>query len=258
MSRLVDLVVIGGGSGGMAAAKEAAQFGAKVVLFDFVKPSTQGTTWGLGGTCVNVGCVPKKLMHYASNMGEIMREDASHYGWKTQSEFTWSTLVQNVQNHVKRLNFTYRGALRSTKVEYINAYAELVGPSTVSYTLKDKTEQIEGKHIIIAVGGRPIVPPEVKNAQELAITSDDIFSLKKMPGKTLVVGGSYIALETAGFLKGLGFPVTVLLRSIALRGFDRQCSEKVAEVMAEAGIEMKYGLVPTEERTERTSCCDLA
>jgi thioredoxin reductase (NADPH) len=113
-----DYVVIGGGSGGLASAKKAASYGAKVALFDFVKPSPQGTKWGLGGTCVNVGCVPKKLMHYAGLMGPMF-SDAKQYGWEISEEkpaHNWSTMVQNVQSHVKMLNFRYRVGLKSAQV----------------------------------------------------------------------------------------------------------------------------------------------
>jgi heterodisulfide reductase subunit A-like polyferredoxin len=115
-----DYVVIGGGSGGLASAKKAASYGAKVALFDYVKPSPQGTKWGLGGTCVNVGCVPKKLMHYAGLMGPMFI-DAKQYGWEISEEkpaHSWSTMVQNVQSHVKMLNFRYRVGLKSAQVQF--------------------------------------------------------------------------------------------------------------------------------------------
>jgi thioredoxin reductase (NADPH) len=116
-----DYVVIGGGSGGLASAKKAASYGAKVALFDYVKPSPQGTKWGLGGTCVNVGCVPKKLMHYAGLMGPMF-SDAKQYGWEISEDkpaHNWSTMVQNVQSHVKMLNFRYRVGLKSAQVSLV-------------------------------------------------------------------------------------------------------------------------------------------
>ena len=242
-----DFIVIGGGSGGMAAAKEAAKAGAKTVLFDFVKPSTQGTKWGLGGTCVNVGCVPKKLMHYAAKISPILHQDAAAFGWKVpeHTEHDWSKLVETVQNHVKSLNFGYRNGLRSASVTYINALAKFHGPREISYNLKGEEKIITGKYILIAVGGRPHIPSDVPGAQEFAITSDDIFSLKKSPGKSLVVGASYIALECAGFLNELGFPTTVAVRSILLRGFDRQCSEKIGQLMEAEGTRFYHGSLPT-------------
>ena len=241
-----DFIVIGGGSGGMAAAKEAAKAGAKVALFDYVKPSTQGTVWGLGGTCVNVGCVPKKLMHYASLMSPIFHQDAATFGWKVPEhvDHDWSKLVSTVQNHVKSLNFGYRTGLRSANVTYINALAKFNGPREITYSIKGEENVITGKYILIAVGGRPHIPSDVPGARELAITSDDIFSLKKNPGKTLVVGASYIALECAGFLTKLGFPTSVAVRSILLRGFDRQCSEKIGQMMEAYGTKFYRGALP--------------
>jgi pyruvate/2-oxoglutarate dehydrogenase complex dihydrolipoamide dehydrogenase (E3) component len=216
-------------------------------MFDYVKPSTQGTKWGLGGTCVNVGCVPKKLMHYASLMSPVLHQDAAAFGWKVPEhvEHDWSKLVSTVQNHVKSLNFGYRTGLRSANVTYINALAKFKSPHEIAYTLKDEEKVITGKYILIAVGGRPHIPSDVAGAREYAITSDDIFSLKRSPGKSLVVGASYIALECAGFLTKLGFPTTVAVRSILLRGFDRQCAEKIGQMMEAFGTRFYRGSLPT-------------
>jgi len=240
-----DLAVVGGGSGGMAAAKRAAKHGARVVLFDYVNPSTQGTKWGLGGTCVNVGCVPKKLMHYAGIIGNTIHNDAEKFGWKlTGVEHNWDALRTTVQNHVKSLNFGYKSGLRSNNVKYINAYASFRSAHELEYKVKDEIVTLSAANILIAPGGRPHIPDDVPGALEYAITSDDIFALKRAPGKTLCVGGSYISLECAGFLNELGYDVTVAVRSIILRGFDRQCSEKVAQMMDELGTNFKYGVIP--------------
>ncbi|XP_017492670.1 PREDICTED: thioredoxin reductase 1, cytoplasmic-like [Rhagoletis zephyria] len=230
-----DLVVIGGGSGGLAASKEAAAHGKKVALLDFVAPTPQGTTWGLGGTCVNVGCIPKKLMHHASLIGQDI-EDAQFFGWQTKDgqplssnmKHDWTTLVNYVQNNIKSSNFGYRNALRDNKVKYVNALGSLVDAHTIKLKHKNgKEETMTSNHFLIATGERPKYPEGVEGALENAITSDDIFSLPYNPGKTLVIGASYVALECAGFLKGIGNDVTVMVRSIVLRGFDRQCSELV-------------------------------
>lgn len=239
-----DFIVIGGGSGGLAAAKEAARLGAKTCLFDFVRPTSHGTKWGLGGTCVNVGCIPKKLMHRSARIGHSIKHDFQPYGWKGDNiSFDWDTLVHNVQMYIKQLNFGYRNGLRSANVEYINALAKFDGDHTICYTFKGETKKATARYFLIAVGGRPVVPNEddVPGAQQYAITSDDLFSLKKCPGKTLVVGGSYIALECAGFLNEFGYSVTVAVRSILLRYFDRQCAEKIGEIMKEMGCQFKYG-----------------
>lgn len=241
---MYDFVVIGGGSGGLAAAKEAAKSGKKVALFDYVKPSTQGTKWGLGGTCVNVGCVPKKLMHYSASLATNIRHDAPMFGHKVSSIFDWNKLVETVRNHVRMLNFSYRTGLRVGNVEYINALAKLVDAHSVEYEKDGQKSVITSRYILLATGGRPSVPESVPGAIQYAITSDDIFFLPRSPGRTLIVGASYIGLETAGFLCELGFETTVAIRSIPLRGFDRQCSEKVVEYMKSTGTRFLVGVVP--------------
>jgi len=242
-----DIVVIGGGSGGLAASKEAARLGLKVAVCDFVKPTPKGITWGLGGTCVNVGCIPKKLMHQAANLGESVK-DAKAYGWSTDPEGTthsWEQMVEQIQNHIGALNWGYRVSLREKSVTYLNEYAEFTDPHTLKcVNKKGKEKAVTADKFIIATGGRPKYP-DIPGAKELGITSDDIFSLPKAPGKTLLVGASYIALECAGFLRGLGYDVTVMVRSILLRGFDQQMAIKIGEYMEEHGVNMIRECVPT-------------
>eukprot|EP00923_Selenidium_pygospionis_P045250 GHVN01078078.1.p1 GENE.GHVN01078078.1~~GHVN01078078.1.p1 ORF type:complete len:598 (-),score=98.57 GHVN01078078.1:956-2749(-) len=262
-----DLAVIGGGSAGVSTATAAARLGAKVVLFDYVIPSPgAGVRWGVGGTCVNVGCIPKKLMHYSSTLGDQLH-DAQVLGWDLPSSSNlthnggapgdlsypevanshrhhWPTLVNAVQSHIKRLNFTYRNALRSSSVHYVNAFASLHSPTEVRvarYTTPPTSPMsppsseylITPRYTLLAVGGRPTVPSDVEGASELAITSDDVFAMRRSPGKTLLVGGGYIAMELAGVLSGHHYPVTMAIRSIPLRSsrFDRQCVDKIVELM---------------------------
>lgn len=276
-----DLVVIGGGSGGMAASKEAAARGAKVALCDFVKPSPAGSTWGLGGTCVNVGCIPKKLFHGASLLREALHLDSPAFGLKfgggggpekdtngdkdnsnggggdammmmmpdpiqaPPSTTQWTALRENIQNHIRSLNFKYRVRLREKQVTYLNKLATFIDKNTIEVVdKKGKTSTITSSRFLIATGGRP-APLDCPGG-ELAISSDDIFSLEKEPGKTLCVGASYISLECAGFLHGLGYDTTVAVRSILLRGFDRQCSEKIGEAMQASGVKFKYKVTPTQ------------
>ncbi|BET01964.1 thioredoxin reductase [Nesidiocoris tenuis] len=241
-----DLIVIGGGSGGLAAAKEAVSYGKKVAVLDFVKPSIHGTTWGLGGTCVNVGCIPKKLMHIASMLGESIH-DAKNFGWEVPERsavnINWSNLVEAVQNHVKSVNWTTRVLLRDKKIEYINGFGTLIDPNTVKATMKNGSEKIlKTNHIIVAIGGRPKyldVP-----GKEHCISSDDIFSLPKAPGKTLVIGAGYIGLECAGFLKGMGYESTVMVRSVVLREFDQQMAGLITQEMEERGVKFLHKCVP--------------
>jgi len=248
-----DIVVIGGGSGGLAASKEAARLGKKVAVCDFVKPSPSGTTWGLGGTCVNVGCIPKKLMHQTALLGEAVK-DAKSFGWQVeQPQHEWKKMVEEVQNHIGGLNWGYRVALREKNVTYLNEYATFVDKNTIKTTNKKGVEKtVTAAKFIIATGGRPRYP-EIPGV-ELGISSDDLFSLPQSPGKTLLVGASYIALECAGFLAGMGLDTTVMVRSIFLRGFDQQMANKIGEYMEEHGVNMVRECVPTSiERLEEGS-----
>lgn len=242
-----DVIVIGGGSGGLAAAKEAALYGVRVCCFDYVEPSNQGTVWGLGGTCVNVGCIPKKLMHRAANIhGDL--EDARSFGWQVDPaavRHNWETLVDAVRGHIGSLNWGYMNDLPKKGVNYINGFATFEAPHTLSYREPDgKTGRVTGNQIIIAVGGRPVFP-DIPGAREHCITSDDLFYLDHPPGKTLVVGASYVALECAGLLTHLGFDTTVMVRSILLRGFDLECATKIGDYMEAHGTKFVKETVPT-------------
>uniref|UniRef100_A0A8C5YVN5 thioredoxin-disulfide reductase (NADPH) n=1 Tax=Marmota marmota marmota TaxID=9994 RepID=A0A8C5YVN5_MARMA len=242
-----DLLVIGGGSGGLACAKEAAQLGRKVAVVDYVEPSPQGTKWGLGGTCVNVGCIPKKLMHQAALLGGMI-QDAHHYGWEVAQPIRhdWRKMAEAVQNHVKSLNWGHRVQLQDRKVKYFNIKASFINKHTVCGIAKSGKETLlSADHIVIATGGRPRYPTHIEGALEYGITSDDIFWLKESPGKTLVVGASYVALECAGFLTGIGLDTTVMMRSIPLRGFDQQMSSLVMEHMESHGTQFLRGCIPT-------------
>ncbi|XP_011258105.1 thioredoxin reductase 2, mitochondrial isoform X1 [Camponotus floridanus] len=242
-----DLLVIGGGSGGLAAAKEAVGLNAKVAVLDYVTPSPLGTTWGLGGTCVNVGCIPKKLMHQAALLGEAVHEAAT-FGWQLPDPKTvkinWEALKTAVQNHVKSVNWVTRVELRTKKVDYFNALGHFMDAHTVvGVTKKGEEKVFTAKNILIAVGGRPRYP-DIPGALEYGISSDDIFSLERAPGKTLVVGAGYIGLECAGFLNGLGYDTTIMVRSIVLRGFDQQMANLVAEEMEQRGVHFIYQAKP--------------
>jgi thioredoxin reductase (NADPH) len=245
-----DLFVIGGGSGGLAASKAAAGLGAKVAVADYVKPSPAGTTWGLGGTCVNVGCIPKKLMHISALMRET-QADAHGLGWETKASHSWDKMVTNIDNYIKSLNWNYKTELRSKKVKYYNKFATFVDAHTLA--LDDgkggAPEKVTAKNIMIATGGRPNLGG-YPGAEECCISSDDVFWMKKPPGKTLVVGGAYIALECAGFLATLGFDTTVMVRSILLRGFDQDIANKIGDFMEKHGTKFARGMVP--EKFEKT------
>lgn len=155
-----DFFVVGGGSGGLAAASTAAKHGAKVGLADFVKPSPPGSKWGLGGTCVNVGCIPKKLMHHAAQLGEL-RHDQAAAGWDSNetSTHSWETMVGKVQGVIKKTNFGYKGELMEKGIKYHNALATMETANSVKLVdNKQKETIVTAKHILLAVGGRPLIP----------------------------------------------------------------------------------------------------
>ena len=241
------MFVIGGGSGGLSAAKAASALGKKVGVADFVPPTPIGTKWGLGGTCVNVGCIPKKMMHYAAIMSEA-RVDQEKQGWAPDmtQKHDWAKMVNNVQMHIKGLNFGFRAEMMKVGAKYYNSYAKFLDAHTLSLDNgKGKVETVTADKVVIATGGRPSYPG-IPGDKEFGITSDDVFSLKKSPGKTLVVGASYVALECAGFLAAFGYDTTVMVRSILLRGFDQQIANKIGDYMANHNTKFIHKATPSK------------
>lgn len=223
-----DLFVIGGGSGGVRAARVAAQRGVKVALAEEDR---------YGGTCVIRGCVPKKLMVFASEYAGLA-EEARAYGWDMQAgSFDWTHFRTNLHTELDRLEGIYRNILTSNGVETFDTRATLVDPHTVE--LADGSRK-SAKHILLAMGGRP-VKPDMPGA-ELAITSNDIFHLEQLPKSILIIGGGYIACEFACILNGLGVAVTQYYRGAqVLRGFDDEARGLVAEEMQQNGIKLHLG-----------------
>jgi len=221
--------------------------GMKVGLADFVKPTPHGAKWGIGGTCVNVGCIPKKMMHYAAVLSEA-RMDQKNSGWDPnfEAQHDWDRMVKNVQSHVKSLNWAFKTDLMKLKCKYYNSYATFKDAHTIILDNgKGKVEEVTANKIIIAVGGRPSYPG-IPGDKEFGMTSDDIFSLKKAPGKTLVIGASYVSLETAGFLSAFGYDTTVMVRSILLRGFDQDMANKIGFFMEKNHTKFINGATPTK------------
>jgi thioredoxin reductase (NADPH) len=188
-------------------------------------------------------------MHTASLIGESL-EDAPLYGWNVEEniEFSWEKLKNSVQTHIKGLNSGYRTDLKQNeKIDYLNSLGSFIDKNTLELTDKNgEKSKVTARRFVIAVGGRPIIPNIT--GYEHAITSDDIFSLKKSPGKTLCIGGSYIGLECGGFLTGCGFDTTIMIRSIPLRGFDQESARKIVEFMGDTSKKRKtkflYGVEP--------------
>ena len=232
-----DLLVIGGGSGGVRAARMAAQRGARVALAEML-----GTD-GLGGTCVNVGCIPKKLYSYAAHYAEAF-EESHGYGWEGEAPvFNWATLKANRAKEISRLNGIYGNLLIGSGVTVFNAFARIDGPQAVVLRLNGEAgeKRFTAKHILIATGGKPSVPDI--EGREHVIDSNAIFDLEPFPQRLLIVGGGYIASEFASIFNGLGSKVTQLYRGEQiLRGFDDEIRHFVAKEMSKAGVDLRLGV----------------
>ncbi len=224
MSYDFDLFVIGAGSGGISAARRAAQHGAKVAIAESGR---------LGGTCVNRGCVPKKLMVYASHVPEQL-EAITGYGWSAvESTFDWQALTTAVNNETARLNGIYQNMLEKSNVTILRAYARFLD----AHTLMVGDEKVTADKILIAVGGKPFLPHIL--GIDLAITSDDIFHLPKQPERMIIIGGGYIGCEFASIMNGLGTHVTqIIRRNKILRGFDDDIRAEIQEGQASRGIRL--------------------
>merc|ERR1719387_2376569 len=172
-------------------------------------------------------------------------------GWETKSSHSWEDMVSKVNNYIKSLNWGSKTDLREKSMKYYNSFATFEDPHTLKLDNgKGKVEKVSAKYILVACGGRPNLGG-YPGAEECCISSDDIFWQKKAPGKTLVVGASYIALECAGFLAGFGFDVTVMVRSILLRGFDQGIAKMIGDYMENHGIKFAREMVPSKfEKTE--------
>ena len=221
-----DLYVLGAGSGGVRASRMSAAYGARVAVAE--------STY-LGGTCVNVGCVPKKLFVYGSHFHEEF-EDAAAYGWTVRADkFDWPTLRDNKSAEIERLNGIYRNLLANAGVDLHEGRAVMTDPHTV--VVEGQTYTAE--NILIATGGWPVVPD--LPGKEHAITSNEAFYIDTFPEKVVVVGGGYIAVEFAGIFAGLGADTTLLYRGpLFLRGFDDSVREFVKEEISKKGVKLRF------------------
>ncbi len=225
-----DLFVIGGGSGGVRASRMAAQRGARVALAE------AGGTAMLGGTCVNMGCIPKKLYSYAAQFAESF-EESHGFGWEGAAPtLNWATLKANRKNELSRLNGIYLNMLNGAGVKVINGFASLIDAHTVEIDGRRHT----AKNILIATGGTPSVPHF--KGREHVVTSNEMFDLDPFPKRLLVVGGGYIACEFASIFNGLGAKVTQLYRGeLVLRGFDDEVRAFLSGEMVKAGVNLRLG-----------------
>lgn len=228
-----DLFVIGAGSGGVRAARIAAGYGARVAVAEESR---------YGGTCVIRGCVPKKLLVYGSRFAEDFA-DAAGFGWQVAPpRFDWSTLIANKDREITRLEGLYRGNLEKAGVTLFPERAVLVGSHRLRLTGSGR--EVTAARILIATGGRPVVPAGIEGA-DLAIVSDQAFDLPALPGRIVILGAGYIALEFACIFRGLGAEVTVVARGKGLlRGFDSELAAKLATAMQARGITLRLGSAP--------------
>lgn len=221
-----DLFTIGAGSGGVRASRMAASYGGRVGVAE---------ERYLGGTCVNAGCIPKKLLVYGSHFAEDL-EDAAGFGWKLgEYQFDWPTLVRNKDAEIARLNQVYRRLLERSNVAIFESRARLIDAHTVAM----ENQTITARFILIATGGWPMVP-EIPG-KEHAITSNEAFHLNGLPRRMVIVGGGYIAVEFAGIFHGLGVDVVQLYRGpLFMRGFDIDIRRTLAEEMRRKGIDLRF------------------
>ncbi|MEX2525421.1 MAG: glutathione-disulfide reductase [Gammaproteobacteria bacterium] len=221
-----DLFVIGAGSGGVRAARMSAGYGARVGIAE---------ERYLGGTCVNVGCVPKKLFVFASHYSEDF-EDAAGYGWSVDSvSFNWKKLVENKNNEIHRLNGIYEKLLTNAGCDLFDGRAVIKDPNTVAVNGKSYTTE----RILVATGGWPSIPGFPGN--EHVISSNEAFYLQELPERITIVGGGYIAVEFAGIFNGLGVDTTLIYRGpLFMRGFDDELREFLAEEIRKKGIKLLF------------------
>ena len=226
----IDLIVVGGGSGGLAAAQRAAEYGAQVALLESGR---------LGGTCVNRGCVPKKIMWHAAELARELSE-SREYGFELKvNGHDWTSLVRRRERYIRRLNGIYAANLDRRGVRSVAGHAAFSAPRTLSVEGRDYS----AGRILIATGGAPVIPA-IPGA-ELGITSDGFFELERRPDSVAIVGAGYIAVELAGILRGLGADVTLHLRRDAvLRRFDEILQQACLEGLTEQGVRILSGFTP--------------
>ena len=238
MTKHYDYIAIGGGSGGIASVNRAASYGKKCAIIEAKH---------LGGTCVNVGCVPKKVMFYGAQIAEAINHYAPDYGFDVDvKKFDFAKLVESRQAYISRIHTSYDNVLAKNNVDVIRGFAKFVNKNTLEVTFADgTTEQVTADHILIATGGRPSIPA-VQGA-EYGIDSNGVFALTELPKRAAVVGAGYIAVELAGVLNSLGVETHLFVRKHApLRNFDPMMAETLIESMQQDGITLHTHAIPKE------------
>lgn len=222
-----DVIAIGAGSGGLSVVERAAEYGKKCAVVEAKK---------LGGTCVNIGCVPKKVMWFGAHIAEALR-DAPSFGFDVEQKgFDWATLVKAREQYISNITTWYDGYMADKGVDVLHGWGSFVDNHTVSVDGKTYTAET----IVIAPGGTPLIPAETENA-ELGLSSDGFFALTEQPKKVAVIGSGYIAVELAGVFQALGTDTTLISRKdLVLRGFDDMIRETLTEAMLESGCQKEY------------------
>ena len=238
MTKHYDYIAIGGGSGGIASINRAASYGKKCAIIEAKH---------LGGTCVNVGCVPKKVMFYGAQVAEAINNYAPAYGFDVEvKKFDYAKLVESRQAYIGRIHTSYNNVLAKNNVDVLNGFARFKDAKTIEVSYADgSTELVTAEHILIATGGRPSIPA-VKGA-EYGIDSNGVFALNELPKRVAVVGAGYIAVELAGVLNSLGSETHLFVRQHApLRNQDPLIVETLVEVLAQDGIQLHTKALPEE------------
>ena len=238
MTKHYDYIAIGGGSGGIASINRAASYGKKCAIIEAKH---------LGGTCVNVGCVPKKVMFYGAQVAEAINNYAPAYGFDVEvKKFDYAKLVESRQAYIGRIHTSYNNVLAKNNVDVLNGFARFKDTKTIEVSYADgSTELVTADHILIATGGRPSIPA-VKGA-EYGIDSNGVFALNELPKRVAVVGAGYIAVELAGVLNSLGSETHLFVRQHApLRNQDPLIVETLLEVLAQDGIQLHTKALPEE------------
>lgn len=238
MAKHYDYLAIGGGSGGIASINRAASYGKKCAIIEAKH---------LGGTCVNVGCVPKKVMFYGAQIAEAIHNYAPDYGFDVDVKgFDFAKLVESRQAYIGRIHTSYNNVLAKNNVDVLHGFAKFVDAKTVEVSYADgSTEQVTADHILIATGGRPSIP-NVKGA-EYGIDSNGVFALNILPKRVAVVGAGYIAVELAGVFNSLGSDVHLFVRQHApLRNQDPLIVDTLLEVLEQDGIQLHTKAIPQE------------
>lgn len=238
MAKHYDYIAIGGGSGGIASINRAASYGQKCAIIEAKH---------LGGTCVNVGCVPKKVMFYGAQVAEAINHYAPDYGFDiTVNNFDYAKLVESRQAYIGRIHTSYGNVLAKNNVDVLNGFARFKNAKTLEVSYADgSVEEVTADHILIATGGRPTVP-NVKGA-EYGITSDGVFALNALPKSVAIVGAGYIAVELAGVFNSLGVNTHLFVRQHApMRNQDPLIVDTLLEVLAQDGIELHTQATPQE------------